>query len=144
MGTRGLRDAARRSQQTQDATHRAKAEAHLSKEVEAAPNDLDLRPSGHSLSVALTLAQAAVGRFEALRGLSALRFDPREWLTQGTVVVAALLGFGLPRVAAVGDGAKWTPRLRSLTSPHGGRAWGGRLGWTWSERRECWALRCPW
>jgi len=43
------------------------------------------------------------------------------------VVIAALLGFGFPLVAAVFDLGKLTHRLRSLTSPHGDRAWEGEV-----------------
>ena len=71
------------------------------KELQAEPNDIDLRPHGHGLSVALRLAQAAWGRFEGLLGLITLGFDAGELLAQVTVVIAALFGFGFPLVAAV-------------------------------------------
>jgi hypothetical protein len=77
--------------------------------------------------VALKLAQAAWGRFEVLLGLITLGFDAGELLAQGTVGIAALRGFGLPLVAAVCDLGKLTHRLRSLTSPHGDRAWEGEV-----------------
>jgi hypothetical protein len=77
--------------------------------------------------LALKLAQAALGRFEVLLGLITLGFDAGELLAQVTVVLAALLGFGFPLVAAVFDLGKLTHRLRSLTSPHGDRAWQGEV-----------------
>ena len=60
--------------------------------------------------------------FEVLLDLIALCFDPRELLTQVTVVVAALLGLGFPLGTAVCDFAKLTHRLRSLTSLQDDRA----------------------
>jgi len=92
--------------------------------VQGEPNDIALRPHGHGLRLALKLAQARWGFFEVLRGLIALGFDAGELLAQGTVVVAALLGFGLPLVAAMFDFGKLAPRVRSLPSPHGDRVWG--------------------
>jgi hypothetical protein len=127
LGTRGFRHAACRTQERQDATAGAKAEANHYKEWQAAPNDIDLRPHGHGLRVALKLAQAALGRFEGLLGLSTLGFDAGELLAQGTVVIAALRGFGLPLVAAVLHLGKLTHRLRALTSPHGASAWEGEV-----------------
>ena len=125
VGTRGLRHAACRPQESQDATDGAKAAAHHEKAGPAAPNDLDLRPHGHGLRVALKLAQAAWGRFEGLRGLITLGCDAGEVLAQVTVVIAALLGCGFPWVAAVWHLGTLTHRRRSRTSPHGASAWGG-------------------
>ena len=71
--------------------------------MQAEPNDIDLRPPGHGLRLALKLAQAALGRFEVLLGLITLGFDAGELLAQVTVVIATLLGFGFPLVAAVFD-----------------------------------------
>jgi len=74
--------------------------------------------------LALKLAQAGLGLFELLPGLSALGFETGELLAQVSIVIAALLGFGFPLVAAVCDFGKLTHRVCSLTSPHGDRAWG--------------------
>jgi hypothetical protein len=68
-----------------------------------------------------------LGRFEVLLGLIPLGFDAGELLAQVPVVIAALLGFGFPLVAAVFDLGKLTHRLRALTSPHGDRAWEGEV-----------------
>jgi len=125
LGTRGFRHTELGAQERQDATDGAKADANRYKELQAEPNDIDLRPHGHGLRSARKLAQAAVGRFEVLLGLITLGFDTGELLAQVTVVIAALLGFGFPLVAAVCELGKLTHRLRSLTSPHGDRAWEG-------------------
>ena len=111
LGTRGFLHTEFGAQESQDATDGAKADAHRSKELQAEPNDIDLRPHGHGLSVVLKLAQAALGRFEVLLGLIMLGFDAGELLAQVTVVIAALLGFGLPLVAAVFELRKLTHRL---------------------------------
>ena len=50
-----------------------------------------------------------------------------ERLAQGTVGIAALLGFGFPVVAAGFALGKLPHRLRALTSPHGDRAWEGEV-----------------
>ena len=66
-----------------------------------------------------------MGRFEVLLGLITLGFDAGELLAQVPVVIAALRGVGFPLVAAVCALGKLTHRRRSLTSPHGDRAWEG-------------------
>ena len=109
------------------------------------PNEIDLRPHGHGLSVALKLAQAALGRFEGLLGLITLGFDAGELLAQVTVVIAALLGLGFPLVAAVFHLGKsrlivCVSRQAPMAPAHGR----GRLHWTCSERIERRAVRCTW
>jgi cytochrome c biogenesis protein CcdA len=92
--------------------------------VPGSPHAIDLRTHGHGLSLALTLAPAGWGFFEVLLGLIALGCDAGKLLAQVTVVVAALLGFGLPLVAAMFDFGKLAHRARSLPRPHGDSAWG--------------------
>ena len=89
------------------------------------PNHLDLKPHGSGLHVACELAQACVGLCEGVLGLSPRGSKTRTLLRLVSVWLTALLGFVCPLVPTACPFGQVPPPLRSLTSPHGDRPWGG-------------------
>jgi len=75
--------------------------------------------------VACELAQACVGLCEGVLGLSPRGSKTRTLLRLVSVWLTALLGFVFPLVPTACPFGQVPPPLRSLTSPHGDRPWGG-------------------
>ena len=90
-------------QETQDSGGSAKAEASNAHELEGHPNQVDLGRSGWSMGVAFELMEAPLGLLERPSGVVAFSSQASDLLALVAIVVAALFGFGFPRIATAFD-----------------------------------------
>jgi hypothetical protein len=94
-------DAQGPSQESEDASDRAKANARDAKELESQGDHVDLGHGSEAMELGLELTQGGLRRFEGGGDSVALRLEASTLFALVTLALAALLGFVFPLISTV-------------------------------------------
>lgn len=136
LRTRWCVEAEDGSQETEDTTDGATADARHPKAWQGHVDQVPLGPDDALARVVLKLTQWRPGLFEGSGGLVALGAEARDLVALVALVVAALLGVVFPWLSTVGDVGKLTHHVRSSSPVAAGDRgrWGLRASGSQEDR----------